>query len=370
MRNGSVPIYFQAARPEKFSNHLETSRMTQVALWTLTLGGYYFLRKKAAKRILPYLSASVKEKQEMECVRNDFLNRYPNRAERLHMMTFDGSVIDGIQFRCQTRAQRLQDEKWVIYFNGMGETYENRLETPLLQEYADLIQANVLLFNYRGIMESVGFPLSSRDIVVDGEACVQYLLHLGIKEENILLHGFSLGAGVAAEVSFLHKKCSVLNDCSFDILSHVPGKFAGFLIRCLKWELNSVKNWDSIQGNKGIIYHKNDFAIPYHLSSFYKGLKEKIKEANPDNAYTVNYWKNTEKQKLRLKEAEKPKNVIKLTYAPYICERYQKKIGVDTHAPLYRNGNNEINNLIYFTRQLLNEPPCISENSHVNSCRF
>jgi RTX toxin RtxA len=61
-------------------------------------------------------------------------------------------------------------------------------------------QANVLSVNYRGFGESDGGLPSRQSVYEDGHAMFNELLNMGFKPEQIVVHGYSMGATVAAKI--------------------------------------------------------------------------------------------------------------------------------------------------------------------------
>ena len=47
---------------------------------------------------------------------------------------------------------------------------------PFLASYATALRANVLVFNYRGVGDSTGWPRRSSDLVLDGRAAIEYVV--------------------------------------------------------------------------------------------------------------------------------------------------------------------------------------------------
>ena len=59
------------------------------------------------------------------------------------------------------------------------------------------------------------WPYSGRNLVEDGKAAVQYLKDAGVRETNIVLHGHSLGGGVATQVAHHFKDTMLIHERSF-----------------------------------------------------------------------------------------------------------------------------------------------------------
>lgn len=69
------------------------------------------------------------------------------------------------------------------------------------KDYVDGKQVNFLALNYRGYGgSSCGVP-SHRSMVEDGLAIVNHLLETGIDAKRIILHGYSMGGNIAANVT-------------------------------------------------------------------------------------------------------------------------------------------------------------------------
>ncbi len=87
-----------------------------------------------------------------------------------------------------------KSEKTILFFHGnAGNIYSNQERLTLFQA----LWVNALMFDYRGYGKSEGTIQKEDDIYVDGEAAYQYVLSRGIKPENIIIWGQSLGAAVA-----------------------------------------------------------------------------------------------------------------------------------------------------------------------------
>lgn len=178
---------------------------------------------------------------------NDF-KRTPDCIKRLAITTSDKAQLDSCFILNPGQVEKeSKEQKWIVYFNGNSGTYEDSLSS--LTFMSALTGANVLSGNYRGVGHSTGFPSGSHDLVVDGEAMVQYLLSQGVPPENILLHGYSTGGGVAAEVAALHQdkghEMPVCLDRTFtsyaDVAASLVGRVASWIIHALGWTFDTLK---------------------------------------------------------------------------------------------------------------------------------
>jgi hypothetical protein len=202
---------------------------------------------------------------------------------------------------------QFKNKKWIIFFNGNGMCYEYHLQNAL--EKSKKCSANILMFNYRGVMESQGSPTCAKDLILDGHTTIQFLKNHGVANEDILIEGYSLGGGVGAQAAALHPQVNYVNRSSFSsltqfgenlvynyivggnpktascfrkiiaaIVSFILGGILKGVMWAKSWEMDSVAVWDKIKGHKWIITSTND-QIMKGTGAFYKGLKQSKKSA-------------------------------------------------------------------------------------------
>jgi len=116
------------------------------------------------------------------------------------------------------------DRKYLINFCGNAESC--RQNPRRLIQLAHELNLSIIAFDYSNVNYSAKAKrLSSAQLVADGIAQVQHLLDQGVKPENIVLSGWSLGGGVASLVAKHYhdknQKLYLFNDRSFSNLTHV-----------------------------------------------------------------------------------------------------------------------------------------------------
>ena len=87
----------------------------------------------------------------------------------------------------------------VVFLSGWGRPAE-QIAGPFATYYATKHKANFMALNYRGFGKSTDGVPSHRSMVEDGILMINHLLVQGVLPENILLHGYSMGANIAANV--------------------------------------------------------------------------------------------------------------------------------------------------------------------------
>lgn len=206
-----------------------------------------------------------------------------NKATNVKIPSSEGTQLDGIAIHpnindtVNFREGEAQDQKWVVLFCPNSDGYESNLE--FAKAHGNAVGANVLLFNYRGVGQSTGDAKCAKDLIQDGSSSVQFLLDKGVKPENIVLHGQSLGGGVAVRVAE-EKKVNVISVRSFKSYkraavevaakythSRILGKVAGGLFVAYGWKLDAFKAWKKLPNeNKAIMHHLEDNIINSNAS--------------------------------------------------------------------------------------------------------
>lgn len=201
--------------------------------------------------------------------------------------TFTLKTPDGVKLAAAVawgngdqKARFQPDSKWVILFNGNMNLYEHYLTQSgvNLKHYTDQ-NINVLMFNYRGLMDSEGEMQTTQDLVIDGHTALQFLLQQGIPAKQIVLEGASLGGGVSAQVAALVPDVNVANLNSF---SSIHGVMHG----SLECELGPYR---SPAGNKIKPKGKRRFCVSIMARVISGCIKATLNHANL-NLDTLSVW--------------------------------------------------------------------------------
>ncbi|MEF9496628.1 MULTISPECIES: CPn0927/CPn0928 family alpha/beta hydrolase fold protein [Chlamydia] len=153
-------------------------------------------------------------------------------------------------------------DRWMLISLGNSECFENRAilrrGDDWMLNVAKQSQANVLVFNYPGVMHSKG-PISRESLGKAYQACVHYLRDHpgGPKAKQIIAYGYSLGTlvqalGLSKEITDGSDGVSwfVVKDRGPKSVSAVAsqwvGKLGQWVIELLGWEINSAKYSESL----------------------------------------------------------------------------------------------------------------------------
>lgn len=147
-------------------------------------------------------------------------------AETFTLRAEDGVAIYGWH-------RRALGERAVVFFHGNAETVADRV--PLHDWLVDR-GWDVVIIAYRGYPGSEMVTPSEDGLAKDARAAWAYTTGLGIPKERIVLHGKSLGGGVAAMLAAeVEPRALVLESTFTSILDVAQGRFyiypAGVLLK-------------------------------------------------------------------------------------------------------------------------------------------
>lgn len=202
-----------------------------ILLWDLTK----FLFNKAfggliSKLILPVQTSYSRDGTSVTQDYVDSLTTEYYKSKKItvvnkKVITHDDAILDSIELNPYPSNTPREEMKAVVTFLGNGENFDNQNTMQRLTQDACELDALVIGFNYRGVNDSTGKAKSKQDLVTDGIAQVQRLIDSGIKPENIIIKGHSLGAAVGTLVAnHFHgqrQKVHLFNGRSFATTSDV-----------------------------------------------------------------------------------------------------------------------------------------------------
>lgn len=206
------------------------------------------------------------------------------RTKSITINVSDGAVLDGMEILSRSSVDKpVEQQKWFLCLHGRSSCmeYKHPEYEPLVAESG----ANLMSANFREMGNSKGTLKSDKDLIRDCIAMVDHLLKKGVKPENILLWGHSLGGGVASAAALqLQEKrgvvLNVLNERSFSTLSDAMKSITWIpVIRHIVagvantwWKLESVRDFRKLKGKTFVIADPYDGVIRYTKASLDRQL--------------------------------------------------------------------------------------------------
>lgn len=128
----------------------------------------------------------------------------PNSAARvnanLQVPVGNQNHLSGFSVSALPNSQVLDTNKPVVLFlSGSGGSAE-KYGTTIAGRYAGQHDCNFVALNYRGYGRSSDKSPSEKSITQDGFAMINHLLQQGFQPDQIIIHGYSMGASVASRL--------------------------------------------------------------------------------------------------------------------------------------------------------------------------
>jgi fermentation-respiration switch protein FrsA (DUF1100 family) len=152
----------------------------------------------------------------------------------------------------------------VLFCHGNAGNISHRLETV---ELILSLGADILLFDYRGYGKSDGSP-SEDNVYADAEACYNWLVEQkGVRPEDIILFGRSLGGAVAIELARRVKCGGLVVESSFTSAEEMGKKIFPFtpIKYLLRYGFDSLGKIDSLTCPLLVTHSPDDEIIPFEM---------------------------------------------------------------------------------------------------------
>ena len=170
---------------------------------------------------------------------------------------------DNIELLGWFHNKNLKDYKTILYLHGNAGKLENRIHK--LNHFKD-INVNFLIIAWRGFSGNNGSP-SEKGLYEDGKSAISWLIDKGVKEENIVIYGESLGTGVATHLSQNKNFAGIILETPFTSMVDAAKNFypyipVGLLLKDKFDNKNKIKN---INVPVLIMHGEADQIVPYAM---------------------------------------------------------------------------------------------------------
>ena len=170
---------------------------------------------------------------------------------------------DNIDLLSWYHNKNLDDYKTILFLHGNAGSLHNRIHK--INHFKDM-DVNFLLVAWRGFSGNKGEP-TEKGLYEYARSSVTWLKSKGVKENNIIIYGESLGTGVATEIAqnknfagiILESPFTSMIDAGKDKYPYLPVKFL------LKDKYESDKKIKNINRPILIMHGKVDNIVPFHM---------------------------------------------------------------------------------------------------------
>jgi fermentation-respiration switch protein FrsA (DUF1100 family) len=180
-------------------------------------------------------------------------------AENVWFTSADGTRLNGWFFKSESEPAIAT----IIFFHGNGGNITN---IGWLGQRFARHGFNVLLFDYRGYGASDGVASEESGVYADGDAAVAFVVNKGVRPENIVLYGQSLGTAVAADVASRGRYGALVLESGFSSASSVAASALPWLPRFLhflgKNRFDSARKLRNVKSPILIAHGDPDGTIP------------------------------------------------------------------------------------------------------------
>ncbi|MBW8035529.1 MAG: alpha/beta hydrolase [Planctomycetes bacterium] len=178
--------------------------------------------------------------------------------EKVALKTADGLKIAAWFIPCE------KAKMTVLFCHGNGGNMAHRLDTiNILNE----LGLNCLIFDYRGYGDSQG-KTTENGTYLDAQAAWKWLTHKkGIKAEQIIIFGRSLGGSVAANLAARTIPAGLILESAFTSFPAIGAKYYPYLPVKLfaAFSYNTVESLKKINCPLLVMHSKRDEIVPYEF---------------------------------------------------------------------------------------------------------
>ena len=170
---------------------------------------------------------------------------------------------DDIELLSWYHSKNSEDYKTILFLHGNAGTLEDRIYK--INHFKD-VNVNFLIIAWRGFSGNKGKP-SEKGLYEDAKSAIKWLKNKGIKEENIIIYGESLGTGVASEIAQNKNFAGVILETPFTSMVNVgKTKYPFFPVSfLLKDKYESDKKIKNIKSPIFIMHGEVDKIVPFWM---------------------------------------------------------------------------------------------------------
>lgn len=151
----------------------------------------------------------------------------------------------------------------ILFLHGNAGNISHRFEK--IQIFHDL-DLNVFIFDYRGYGKSRGSP-SENGLYLDAKAAYDHLVSKeGIRKDEIILFGESLGGSVAVDLASKREVKAIIVESTFSSAKDIARRIYPFIPQFfITSDFDSVKKIKDVRIPKLIIHSVDDEIVPFDL---------------------------------------------------------------------------------------------------------
>ncbi len=200
-------------------------------------------------------------------------NNYFNDKLSVNIEEVEISTKDGFALLGWYHEKDIRKNKTILFFHGNAGSLENRIHK--LNHFKDM-SVNFLIVAWRGFSGNKGKP-SEEGLYKDGSSAINWLVREGVKEENIVIYGESLGTGVATHLSQNKNFAGIVLETPFTSMIDAAKTFYPYIpvSLLLKDKFDNKSKIKNIKVPILIMHGEADQIVPFFMG---KKMYEKANE--------------------------------------------------------------------------------------------
>ena len=170
---------------------------------------------------------------------------------------------DGIKLLSWYHNKDVDKHKTILFLHGNAGSLENRIHK--INHFKDM-NVNFLIVAWRGFSGNKGKP-TEKGLYEDARSAVRWLQSKGVKKNNIIIYGESLGTGVACEIAQNKNFAGIILESPFtSMVDAGASKYPIFPIKLLlKDKYESNKKIKNIKSPILVMHGEEDKIVPFHM---------------------------------------------------------------------------------------------------------
>jgi len=170
---------------------------------------------------------------------------------------------DNINLLAWYHKKDIKNYKTILYLHGNAGSLENRIHK--INHFNDM-NINFLLLAWRGFNGNAGKP-TEQGLYQDARSAVKWLINQGVREENIIIYGESLGTGVATEIAQNQNFAGIILESPFtSMVAAGKSKYPIFPIKLLlKDKYENDKKIKNIMSPILVMHGEVDKIVPFWM---------------------------------------------------------------------------------------------------------
>jgi len=200
---------------------------------------------------------------QRKIIYHPFVSSYSKTEKEFKYKEVIIETNDNLKLKSWFHEKDIKNKKTLVFFHGNAGDLSNRIYKLNVLKGLDI---NFLILAYRGFSGNLGKP-SEKGLYEDAKSTLKWLNELGIKDNQIIIYGESLGASVAVEVSQNKNFSGIILEAPFTSMTRIGKKYYPIfpVNLILKDKFNTIDKLKNIKSPVMVLHGKKDKIVPFEM---------------------------------------------------------------------------------------------------------